>query len=133
MSRGEDPSPRKGHSKGAGSTDTSSTTEADPASRDIVFVHGKSARGGYHVIRQRDQKIEIGEMTTVREGQPILGELVKLQPLKQHERLFACETIAKSPVRSEPGPAQVASEDYRKGWDAIFGASRSLGDPSQLN
>ncbi|MFP6684972.1 MAG: hypothetical protein VB934_09670 [Polyangiaceae bacterium] len=133
MSHGEDSSPPKGRSNGEQRADPSSATEAAALPRDIVFVHGKSERGRYQVIRQRDQQIEIGEMTTVREGQPILGDLVKLHPLEQHERLFACETIVKSPVRNEQGPAQVASEAYRSGWEAIFGDRCPLGEPSELN
>jgi len=133
MSHGEDSSPPKGRPNGEQRSDPSNVTEAAELPQDIVFVHGKSEGGRYQVIRQRDQQIEIGEMATVREGQPILGDLVKLHPLEQHERLFACETIASSPVREEQGPAQVASEAYRKGWEAIFGDRPALEDPSQLN
>jgi hypothetical protein len=114
---------------------------AEGATRDLVFVHSRNDDGGFRVLRSREDRIEIGEMRAPREGQPIVGELVKLEPTGEHDQLFACETIMKSPhapAKAHPGPAQVATDAYRDGWDAIFGlpmenAEREPPDPSTLN
>ena len=57
---------------------------------------------------------------------------MKLEPTEEHAQLFECETLVPSPVRTTPGPAQVASAAYRSGWDQIFGAGDEP-DPSALN
>ena len=71
-------------------------------------------------------------MRAPKEGQPLVGELVKLEPTEEHAQLFECETLVPAPVRAAAGPAQVASAAYRSGWDQIFGGSAD-DDPKALN
>ncbi len=62
----------------APSSDDASGTPDGPgegAARDLVFVHSRNEDGGYRVVRQREDRIEVGEMRPPREGQPIVGEL----------------------------------------------------------
>jgi hypothetical protein len=107
---------------------------SEPApKRDVVFAVGPTSGGeGVRVIRSRDDAIEVGEVRAAKEGQPIVGELVKLSPRKEHERLFDVEVLV---PRAEPrgaarsGPAQVATAAYRSNWDVIFAAK----EPEQLN
>ena len=93
--------------------------------QDVVFVHSPVEQGeGFHVIRQRDDRIEIGELRPTEDGRPLHGELVKLTQREEHARLFDVEVLvdaprAKAPERS--GPAQVATDAYRSNWEAIFG------------
>ena len=97
---------------------------------DVVLVHGKTERGdGYHVLRKRADRLELGELRNTRDGQPIHGELVKLTPRSEHERLFDVEVLAKGPAepaRAGTGPVQVATDSYRANWDAIFGPREPL-------
>jgi hypothetical protein len=94
--------------------------------RDVVFVGGPNDRGdGMRVIRKREESLEVGEIRPVEDGKPLHGDMVRLKPRAEHERLFDVETVM---ARSEAqdlaaghGPAQVASDRYRAGWDAIFG------------
>jgi hypothetical protein len=93
--------------------------------RDLVYVYGPAPSGeGMGVLRSRTGRIEMGELRELREGRPVQGEVVKLTKAKEHERLFDAETVYEPPTdaRSGPGPAQVATEAYRSGWDRIFGA-----------
>lgn len=94
--------------------------------KDIVFVHSPLEEGeGYRVIRRRDQAIELGEIRAVQEGRPIHGEMVRLSPRQEHDRLFDVEVLVPKPeAQGAPrtGPAQVATSAYRANWDAIFGA-----------
>lgn len=96
----------------------------------MVFVHGPAEGGdGYRVVRKRDDSIEIGEMRAVQEGRPLQGELVRLEPRAESERLFDVEVLvsrdelaANVGAGARSGPAQVATDAYRTNWDAIFGA-----------
>jgi hypothetical protein len=93
---------------------------------DVVFVHGPLEQGeGFRVIRRRDDALELGELRSVQEGRPIHGEMVRLSPRKEHERLFNVEVLVPKPAPADPprsGPAQVATPAYRTNWEAIFGS-----------
>ena len=111
-----------------------SESEPPKAKEDVVFLHSPAEGGeGYRVIRKREDTIEVGEIRNVQEGRPLQGDLVKLKPRKDHERLFDVEVLVSreevatktgsSPrALDRPGPAQVATDAYREGWEAIFGA-----------
>src|SRR6185503_9594165 len=91
-----------------------------------VFVHSPLEKGeGYRVIRKRDDSLEVGELRSVQEGRPIQGEMIRLTPREEHERLFDVEVVLPRPEHpdaSRSGPAQVATTAYRRNWEAIFGA-----------
>jgi hypothetical protein len=88
---------------------------------------------GVHVLRARDERIEAGELRALQEGRPIAGEIVSLKPRESNPRICdVTESYApqgtSSPSDSPPaqlghkGPAKVATNAYREGWDEIFGA-----------
>jgi hypothetical protein len=102
---------------------------------DVLFVHSPAAEGdGYRVIRKREDTIEVGEIRAVQEGRPIHGDLVKLKPREEHDRLFDVEVLASREelqgraALGHAGPAQVATASYRANWDSVFGAA----DDSEL-
>lgn len=108
--------------------------------KDVVLVHSPTADGdGVNVLRARRQGLEVGTMRPLAEGRPIHGEVVKLTPRAEMPLLYDVETEVPPPEQqdaaspdgaipaSEPretraasGPAQVASESYRRNWDAIW-------------
>jgi hypothetical protein len=116
-----------------------SESEPPPPKEDVVFVHSPAPGGeGYRVIRKRDDALEVGEIRSVQEGKPLQGDLVKLTPRKEHDRLFDVEVVVSReelgakgrealasgkapPPRGHVGPAQVATDAYRANWEAIFG------------
>ncbi|MRG93514.1 hypothetical protein [Polyangium spumosum] len=104
---------------------------------DVVMIHSPMTDGeGYHVLRLREGNVELGAIRNMREGAPVHGDVVKLSPRKEHERLYDVEVLVKSPKAPEPartGPAQVATDAYRANWEAIFGAGRAKGDGGSLN
>jgi hypothetical protein len=119
-------------------------------SKDLVLIHGRTKDGaGLGVLRARDERLEIGTMRPLEEGKPIHGEVVKLTPRPEMPLLFDAETqfsslssLSSPSALSAPeaptaetdaapqsrelaaaagvGPPQVASEAYRKNWDAIW-------------
>jgi hypothetical protein len=103
------------------------------ASEDVVLIGGPVANGeGVRVLRKRADSIEFGEMRSVKEGRPIHGEIVRLTPRSEHDRLFDVEVLASQKELAgktglgHAGPAQVATHAYRENWDAIFGPREAL-------
>lgn len=115
--------------------------------RELLLVGGRvEESGGYRVLRQKRDRVEVGELRNLQEGKPFNGEIVRLHPTEQHDRVFECETLHEpDPARgTAAGPAQVANASYRRNWDQIFGAlAQTLDaaeqidddpvDPSKLN
>jgi hypothetical protein len=111
------------------------STPAEPPAGDIALVLGKDA-DGLHILRRRSQEapIEAGLLRPVREGKPIVGEVISLTQRPDLPMVFDVKSEFKpdsgpseGPVAdrlSPDGPAQVASEAYRKGWDAVWGRRR---------
>ncbi|HEY0466807.1 MAG TPA: hypothetical protein VGC79_21520 [Polyangiaceae bacterium] len=107
---------------------------ASSASPDVALIHGVTADGeGLKILRARGDRLELGAIRPLREGAPITGEVVTLRPRANFPALCDVETLYKGPEaasdRQEPvpsavvqrtGPAQVATDEYRRNWDAIW-------------
>jgi hypothetical protein len=49
--------------------------------RDVALIHGRTADGeGLRILRQREERLELGEVRPLKEGRPIQGEVVSLKP-----------------------------------------------------
>jgi hypothetical protein len=98
--------------------------------KDLVLAVGSTKDGdGAVVLRSRAQQLELAEMRPLQDGRPIQGEVVRLERRPEMPLLFDAETILEAPPAERPpapksaersGPAQVASDAYRKNWDAIW-------------
>jgi hypothetical protein len=94
-----------------------------PPSGDIAFVWGKNA-DGVHILRRRDENapVEAGLLQPLVEGRPITGELISMRQREDMPFVFDVKSELPAPdSRSSGGPSQVATDSYRKGWDAIWG------------
>jgi len=117
-----------------------SAAAASPAP-DVALIHGVTPDGaGLQILRARENRLEVGAIRPLREGAPITGEVVTLRPRPNFPALCDVETHFKpaaapndrqeSPTAlAHAGPAQVATDEYRRNWDAIW--SRSA-DKSKL-
>jgi len=92
-----------------------------------VLVHGVTPDGrGLQVLRQRDDQVETGALRPLEQGKSIQGEVVSLAPRKEFPLLCDVKVEVPAPAaepresRSHSGPAQVASDRYRRNWDAIW-------------
>src|SRR4029077_3748812 len=102
--------------------------------KDVALVYAPADDGdGWRVLRQRrgSKAIETGLIRPLRSGRAISGEVVKLEQREESPLLFDVETddeLSTTPAapeaRAAHGPAQVATEDYRRGWDAVWGTRR---------
>jgi len=98
------------------------------AKSDVVLVGGPTEKGdGVRVLRARENAIELGELRSVKEGEAIKGDLVRLKKRQEHARLFDVEVVLPkdepkpASARAHAGPAQVASDAYRRNWESVFG------------
>ncbi len=89
----------------------------------LVFDRTEDAEG-FQILRRRsvDLPIEVGAIYPLREGKPIDGgEVLSLRRRKDFPLLFDVKIELPEVRRStSDGPAQVATDDYRRGWDAIW-------------
>ena len=99
-----------------------------------MLIHGVSEDGKeLAVLRARENRVEAGVVRQLKEGEALMGELVRLTP--RPEQPLVCDVTVELPSpltqeassRSEPtrqlshgGPAQVATDSYRANWDAIW-------------
>jgi hypothetical protein len=116
---------------------------AEPPPSDVALIQGVTPDGaGLQILRARDNRLEVGAIRPLREGAPITGEVVTLRPRPNFPALCDVETHFKpAPTSSDrqearaalphAGPAQVATDDYRRNWDAIW--SRSIEKPKLVN
>jgi hypothetical protein len=107
-------------------------TKRDP---DVAIVCGVSDDGtGVEIIRRRGERIEAGTVRRLEQGKPIHGEVVRLRPREHFPLICDVEVEVPRPAQAEAsrtegslstsGPAQVATETYRKNWDAVYGRSK---------
>lgn len=94
--------------------------------KDQIRIGAEISPNVRQVERRKDGRIARGELGLLREGQPIPegSELVKLVP--GEDEWHDCETV----YRVEPtlsGPPQVATPEYRAGYDRIFGKKPVVG------
>lgn len=90
---------------------------------DVVVLGPPTPDGeGVRVLRAREERIEAGELRALREGKPVTGEIVSLEPRKDNPRV--CDVKSSfTPPGARKGPAQVASQSYRDNWDEVFGGA----------
>jgi hypothetical protein len=97
-----------------------------PPVGDVALVLARDGRGT-HILRRRGDggAVEQGILQPLTEGKPIEGEIVSLQQRPEFPLLFDVKTEWTPPTGrpTSDGPAQVATEAYRRGWDAVWGDS----------
>ena len=96
--------------------------------RDVAAVCGKDERG-LHILRRRseDGPIEAAIVEPLVEGKPLSGEVITMRRREDLPFLFdvttevALDAEPTATATSTGGPAQVATDSYRRGWEAIWG------------
>jgi hypothetical protein len=106
----------------------SSSGRAAADAGDVALVFGRDEHG-LHVLRRRgpDAPVEAGVLHPLVEGKPITEEVISLRARADAPMVFDVSTLVErsTPRASGDGPSQVATEEYRKGWDTIFGRKRA--------
>ena len=116
------------------SGDGSGKAASEKRELDVAIVCGVSDDGqGVDIIRRRGERLEAGTVRRLEQGKPIHGEVVRLRPRDQFPLICDVEVEMPAPGQSAVGapatgrPAQVATETYRKNWDAIYGRGKKSG------
>lgn len=98
-----------------------------PPTHDVALIHGRTDDGaGLKILRSRNDSLEAGVLRPLVDGRAIAGEVVTLEPRKEFPLLcdVKVELDARpqtpTPAPTRHGPAQVATDDYRRNWDAIW-------------
>lgn len=116
---------------------TALTPSPTAPTQDVALIHGVTPDGeGLKIIRARGDRVELGAVRPLREGTPINGEVVTLRPRANFPALCDVEShfkptdpatdrqeLAPSAIAQRTGPAQVATDEYRRNWDAIWNRS----------
>jgi hypothetical protein len=117
------------------------SASAESKASDTLLIHGVSDDGqALAVLRAREDRIEAGVVRPLKEGEPVMGEVVRLKPRPEMPLVCDVEVTLPSPVpkRAAPaklshgGPAQVATPRYRENWDAIWAKPKRSGS-DELN
>lgn len=132
-----------------GTPKTNAAAPLPEPARDVVFVQGPTEDGkALSIVRIADDKVSVGELREMKDGQPLHGEVVKLSRRPEHERLYDVEVLHASSAAltgrkdadkdpqaeaansltsqiTRKGPSKVASDAYRSGWDLVFGQRAS--------
>lgn len=87
---------------------------------DVLFM-GPSLDNGLHpfVRHKSDCTTEMGLVKKVREGESIYDGAVLLEPRKEPGVFNVCGTYS----TASSGPPKVTTDEYRNGWNSIFGES----------
>jgi hypothetical protein len=87
-------------------------------------VCGKDGSDLY-ILRRRsaDSPVEAAVVQPLVEGKPLSGEVISLRRREDVPFLFdvTTELSLGAEATATGGPAQVATDSYRRGWDAIWG------------
>ena len=96
--------------------------------KDLALVFGPTEDGkGVNMLRRRvgSPYVEAGTLRPLENGRAITGEVVNLAQRPEAPFLFDCETdeeLSTTRPQLQVGPPQVATDEYRRGWDAIWGS-----------
>ncbi|MDD9940470.1 MAG: hypothetical protein OXU20_05345 [Myxococcales bacterium] len=102
-------------------------------SRDLAFVHGPTEDGeGARIIRCRDGELLAGEVRPLKEGQAVNEQtLVRLRPVEPSSPVCEVEVVhdpaeaqGAQKARHRAGPAQVATDTYRRNWQQVFAGGK---------
>jgi hypothetical protein len=119
--------PKTRRKPGSGPSKPAVSANRAPAG-DVALVVGRDEHG-VHVLRRRgpDAPVEAGVLQPLVEGRPITEEVISLRSRPDAPLVFDVSTVLERPTpRAVPdGPSQVATDEYRKGWDTIWGPRRS--------
>lgn len=117
------------------SDDDAAKKQPPPEGSDVVLLGPPTPDGeGVRVLRAREERIETGELRALREGKPITGEVVSLEPRKDNPRIYDVKSSYRPPTaETRKGPAQVATKSYRDNWDEIFARPEKADEPKAAN
>ncbi|MCS6858015.1 MAG: hypothetical protein N2515_02065 [Deltaproteobacteria bacterium] len=103
----------------------------DDDKEDVILPHSPLPDGSaWRVLRKREGRIEIGLLRPPKEGEAIMGEIVRLKQ-RPGTPLYDVEVLYSSEFSRKRGPAQVSTPAYREGWERIWGKRKEAKGPEE--
>ncbi len=104
-------------------------TEPEPEQHDVLMLTGGRTEDGEGIkaLRARPEKLELAELRPIKGGKPLGdGELVSLHERKGSPVLWDVKSEYGGPdlPRDHDGPVRVSTDQYREGWEAVFGKKK---------
>jgi len=97
--------------------------------QDLMALGPETAQGLRPYLRHTaDCQVKAGLIRPMREGEPMVGGGVCLEHKEGHVYAVVHEVPSMVATMDRSGPAQVATDDYRQGWDRIFGSRPTIGE-----
>ena len=94
--------------------------------RDLLQMTGVTKDGDYTYVRHRaNHEGETGVLRIPKEGKPLQNPIA-LKSVND-QGLFEVEVLAGVSEPVSKGPAKVSTDEYRDGWDRIFGGKKTVG------
>lgn len=107
---------------------------ADGPVEDVAMVVGASVDSQQlAVLRKRGGELSAAILRAAKEGQPLHGELIRLRARDGEPHLYDVESVYEAPrdrSADRGRPAQVATEEYRDGWDRLWKGRKPASLPS---
>jgi hypothetical protein len=104
--------------------------KSEPGDVALIYDRTEDAQG-YRILRRRAAaaEVELGTIRPLKEGRPIDGEVLSLSARQDIPFVYDVKTELADPrAGSRPtsdGPPQIATEEYRRGWEAIWGQGKN--------
>lgn len=98
---------------------------SDDDTPDRLVNLGHCEGNTYHAATVKDGKtVRVGHARLVQDGQPLPQNCDVYHVEPDTGRVVSTTRIGKGSKVQDTGPAQVATQQYRDNWDAIFGANK---------
>lgn len=97
----------------------------DDEKPDRLIHLGHCEGNTHHVLAMKDGKpVRVGHAKVAQDGQPLPQNCDVFHIESDTGRVVGTTRIGKGSKRRTGRPAQVATQQYRDNWDAIFGANK---------
>lgn len=94
--------------------------------KDLLQITGVTQYGDYSYVRQRpNDEMEVGLLRNPQEGKPMNSPLA--MKAVNETGLYEVEELVSGTLAPSKGPAKVNSDEFRTGWDRIFGGPKTVG------
>lgn len=99
----------------------------DKKPKDLLQITGATDDGKFTYIRQQPGRdTEVGILKIPEEGKAMRSPL-SLKAVNDRGLYEVEELMAGTSAPASKGPAKVNSDEFRDGWDRIFGAPKTIG------
>jgi hypothetical protein len=95
--------------------------QMDKSTDDVAVLTGPTPdKKGMRIVRFHEDTVSVGEVRPVEDGKPFYGDLISLSRREGAPPFVRNVEVVVEGPKYRGGPAQVATDGYRQGWEATF-------------